>query len=59
MYNKDAVMRFEKKINSGFFRHDRSQNTEVDYASEKEERDTKFTERAADSGLYRELFKNS
>ena len=52
----EATERFRRKLESGFFRHDRSQNTEVDYAAEKEERDTRAIENAAQAGAFKALF---
>ena len=53
---QEATERFRQKLNTGYFRHDRSQNNEVDYSAEKEERDTVAIEQAAEAGIFRELF---
>lgn len=52
----EATERFRQKLESGFFRHDRSQNTEVDYTAEKEQRDTQAIADAAQAGVFKALF---
>lgn len=55
----EATARFSAKLKAGFFRHERSQNTEVDYSAEKEERDTRAIEQAAEAGIFSALFELS
>lgn len=54
-----ATERFRQKLDSGFFKRYRPHNTEVDYAKEKEERDTLAVEKFANSGLFQELMDRS
>lgn len=53
---EESTKRFEEKFRSGFFRLERSTNTEVDYSREKEERDVEAVERFAKSPVFGELF---
>lgn len=50
-----ATARFEKKIKEGFFARDRSQNTEVDYKLEKQDRDTQAVKDFVRTDMFKEL----
>ena len=56
---KEATARFKEKLDGGFFKRYRPHNTEVDYAEEKEERDTIAVEKFAKSDLFKELMDRS
>ena len=53
---EEAKMRFQQKLDSGFYKRDRSQNTEVVYAEQKQERDTRAVEEFSKTQVYKELF---
>lgn len=53
--SEDSAKRFKEKLDSGFYKRDRSQNTEVVYAQEKLERDTRAVEKFTKTELFREL----
>ena len=55
--SEESAKRFKEKLDSGFYKRDRSQNTEVTYAQEKLERDTKAVEKFTKSELFQELAK--
>lgn len=55
---EEAVERFRVKLESGYFKKDRSVN-EVCYPEEKEERDTMAIIEGADSGLFKTLYERS
>lgn len=56
---EEAVERFRVKLETGYFKKDRSVNNEVCYPEEKEERDTKAIFDGADAGLFKSLFERS
>lgn len=56
---EEATRRFEEKLRSGYFRHDRSLNNEVDYPTEKEDRDTAGVEEFAKTGIFKVLYERS
>lgn len=49
---------FKDKLNSGYYPLERSKNTEVDYAKEKEARDTKAVDDFVKSELFEEIVSN-
>lgn len=53
--SEDSAKRFKEKLDSGFYKRDRSQNTEVVYAQEKLERDTRAVEKFTKTELFHEL----
>ena len=55
--SEESARRFKEKLDSGFYKRDRSQNSEVAYAQEKLERDTKAVEKFTKSELFQELAK--
>ena len=55
--SEESTKRFEEKLKSGFYRKDRSRNTEVNYTKEKQERDTKAVEEFTKTEIYHELVK--
>lgn len=56
---EQATNRFMERLDSGFYKKYRPHNSEVDYAAEKEERDTVAVEKFAGSDMYKELMDRS
>lgn len=55
--SEESAKRFEEKLKSGFYKKDRSRNTEVDYTKEKQDRDTKAVEEFTKTNIFHELIK--
>ncbi len=55
--SEESAKRFKEKLDNGFYKRDRSQNTEVIYAQEKLDRDTEAVERFTKTELFQELAK--
>ena len=49
---EESANAFIEKLSNGYYKYDRSQNTEVDYAKEKEERDTNAVKQFLNSKLF-------
>ena len=49
---EEAANKFIADATDGFYRYDRSQNTEVNYSEEKEQRDTEAVKNAVNSSLF-------
>lgn len=52
---KEAAAAFVAKLSDGYYAYDRSQNTEVDYCNEKEQRDTDAVKSFVKSRLFDSL----
>lgn len=58
-YCDEATERFRRKLETGYFKKDRSVNNEVCYPDEKEDRDTKAIFESADAGLFKAFYERS
>lgn len=49
----EAAEKFVSDATKGYYSHDRSKNTEVNYREEKEQRDTQAVKKAVKSSLFK------
>ena len=53
--SEESAKRFQEKLNNGFYKRDRSRNTEIDYTKERQDRDTAAIEEFTKTTAFKEL----